>query len=156
MSGILDYQVLSNTHSRESLLNYAQQNGIQWDEDNHEGVNWLRASSAIVRHLENKKEFITDNLTPALIEELHQKYTELSEIHRRTMIPHLRSAMQKLKEEGDGASQDMDMLEEAHIHLAANGGAVWADKLFMLRAINSQLEYLEKRAKDVPIEDGSE
>lgn len=150
MSGLLDYKVLATTHSREALLNYAEQNGVEWEESNHEGVNWMRASASIVKHLDNKKEFFTDNLTPELIQSLTEMYTKLKEVHQTSMIPTLRSAMQKLKEEADPATHPMDTLEDAHVHLAANGGATWADKIFVLRTINTQLAYLESRAQNIP------
>lgn len=154
--GLRDYRVLANTHSREALLNYMTQNGIQWEESNNEPVNWLRASMSLARHLDGKGEFITDNLTPELIQDLTQRYTELLEVHKKSMLPHIRSAMQKLREEGDGTEQDMDLLQEAHVHLAKYGGATWADKIHTLRVLNTNLDYLEKRASDVPIEDTSE
>lgn len=146
-----DYEVLARTHSREALLKYAIDNGVQWEESNHPGVNWMRASASIIEHLNNNKAFFTDNITPEIAQQLLDMYAKVELLHKKTMIPHLRSAMQKLKEEDSAtASHSMDKLADAHIHLAANGGSVWADKIFILRTLHTQMKFLEERVQALP------
>ena len=45
--------LLSSGHSRNSLIEFAKKNGVTWKESDHEGVNWMRASMAIQKHMEN-------------------------------------------------------------------------------------------------------
>lgn len=42
-------------NSRDSLIAFAKANGISWKESDNSGINWMRASMAIQKHLENHK-----------------------------------------------------------------------------------------------------
>src|SRR5690606_4479580 len=143
MKGIHQYRILTNAHSREHLLEYAKSNGIQWEEISDEGINWMRASIAIVRHIDSGKEFDMDNIDEQTAQAMLEHYKSLKQFHKQTMVPLLRSAMAKLyAEKGDPSSSPMDLIDEAHDHLRDNGGEVWAEKLRTLHHINTQIKYL--------------
>lgn len=153
MHGKHDFDVLSNTHSRESLIEHAKNNGVHWEEHHHPGVNWMRASGSLVRHLDNKKDFHTDNLDLDTAKGMLDNYSQLREHHKKTMVPHLRSAMAKIhSDKGDPKAHPMDYLEDAHAHLEANGGKVWAEKLHTLRHLNHQVHHLSSRISKMPTE----
>src|SRR6185312_16010300 len=109
-------------------------------------VNWMRASGALVRHLENGKEFITDGIDEETASQMIQLYENLREIHKKTMVPILRSAMLKIHSDSpDKDANPMDLIQEAHEHLYANGGRIWADKIYTLRHLNKQIQSLSER-----------
>jgi len=147
MNGKQHFQVLSKTHHRDHLLEYAKKNGVQWEESPHEGVNWMRASRAIVHHLDQGKEFDTENLDDReTVKNMLDLYTKLREQHKKTMIPHIRSAMQKLRSEKDDTGvEPMSLINEAHEHLRQNGGHVWAEKVNSLVHMNSQIKKLTSK-----------
>ena len=43
--------MISSGHSRKDVMSAAKASGITWVESNHEGINWMRASMSIQRHL---------------------------------------------------------------------------------------------------------
>lgn len=45
-------QLLSSGKSRNELMEFAKKNGVSWKENPHEGINWMRASMAIQKHME--------------------------------------------------------------------------------------------------------
>lgn len=143
MAGIHQYKVLTSANGRDQLLEHAKANGVHWEESPHEGVNWMRASKGIIRHLDNGKEFDTDNMPAENIQTMLDHYKVLRDHHKESMVPHLRSAMAKLHaDKGDPSLNPMDLLDEAHVHLKANGGKVWAEKLNTLNHLNTQIRNL--------------
>jgi hypothetical protein len=151
MSGKHQYEVLTGSHHRDDILTHAKSNGVGWDEDNHEGVNWMRASSAIINHIDRGRSFHVDNLDFNTANKMMSHYTKLREDHKSTMIPHLRSAMSKLHaEKGDANTSPMDLIDEAHDHLRENGGQVWSDKLHTLNHLNTQIRHLSTRMAEMP------
>jgi hypothetical protein len=146
MAGIHQYRVLSGAHGREQLLEHAKANGVNWEEHSHEGVNWMRASKGIIRHIDNGKEFDTDNMDEHTVRTMLDHYNIIRDNHKQTMVPHLRSAMAKLHaDKGDPSLNPMDLIDEAHTHLKNNGGKVWADKLHTLNHLNTQIRGLNAK-----------
>lgn len=41
------------SHSRDEVMDFAKKNGVQWTEHSHVGINWMRASIAIQKHIES-------------------------------------------------------------------------------------------------------
>lgn len=153
LSGKHDFEVLANTHSRDALIEHAKNNGVHWEEHSHPGVNWMRASGSLSRHLSNGKDFHTDNLDRDTTMSMIKNYHEIREAHKKTMIPHLRSAMAKIhNDKGDPNAHPMDYLDDAHAHLEANGGKVWSDKIHTLRHLNHQIQHLSHRLGHMPTE----
>jgi hypothetical protein len=146
MTGKHQYAVLSNAHGREQLMEHAKNNGVHWEEHSHEGVNWMRASGAIVNHLDSGRDFDTDQMDEHTVRTMLDHYHVIRDHHKQSMIPHLRSAMAKLHAEtGDPSAQPMDHLDAAHEHLKANGGHVWAQKLHDLHHLNNQIRTLTEK-----------
>ncbi len=140
------YQVLSNAHGREQLMEHAKANGVNWEPHSHDGVNWMRASTGMVRHLEDGKDFDTDQMDEHSIRTMLDHYHVIRDKHKQTMIPHLRSAMAKLHaDKGDPSLNPMDLLDDAHEHLKANGGQAWAEKTNNLNHLNSQINTLTSK-----------
>ena len=153
MAGKHDFEVLSNAHSRDALLEHSKNNGVHWEEHSHPGVNWMRASGSLTRHLDNKKDFHTDNLDRETTMSMLDSYTRLREDHKKTMVPSLRSAMAKIhSDKGDTHAHPMDYLDDAHKHLEANGGHVWASKVHTLKHLNTQISHLSTRLQKMPTE----
>lgn len=149
MTGSQEYEVLSGANSRDSLIEHAKRNGVKWEEHPHEGVNWMRASRAMVRHLNSGKQIDTDDMDPETIKVMLDHYKVIRDHHKKTMVPHVRSAMYKLySEKGDPSLNPTDLINEAHAHLRENGGRVWAEKVSTLSHLNNQISKLsEKLAK---------
>jgi len=146
MNGRVHYEVLRNSLHRDDILEHAKENGVSWEEHSHPGINWMRASSAIIKHIDKGNKFHTDGLDLETGKKMLDHYIQLREAHKKTMIPHIRSAVAKLHaEKGDSNTSPMDLLEEAHEHLKANGGHVWAEKLSTLHHINMQIKKLSDR-----------
>jgi hypothetical protein len=143
MAGKHHFQVLSNAHGRDHLIEHAKNNGVKWEEHSHEGVNWMRASKAITNHLDAGRDIDTDPMDEQSVRTMLDHYHVLRDHHKQSMVPHIRSAMAKLHAEtGDPSAQPMDHLDAAHEHLKANGGKVWADKLHTLSHLNTQISTL--------------
>lgn len=146
MAGNIHHKVLSNAFGREHLLEQGKRNGVQWQEDSHEGVNWMRFSGAVSRHMDEGKDFHIDDSDPALLNQMLTHYKLLKEMHKRTMVPHVRAAMQKLRmDSNDGSKGDMDYLNEAYAHLDANGGHHWSEKVSGLHSLNHHINHLTER-----------
>lgn len=45
-------QILSS-HSRDEVMDFAKKNGVSWTEHSHVGINWMRASIAIQKHIDS-------------------------------------------------------------------------------------------------------
>lgn len=41
------------SHSRDEVMDFAKKNGVQWSEHSHAGINWMRASIAIQKHIDS-------------------------------------------------------------------------------------------------------
>lgn len=146
MNGKQHHQVLSGAHSRDHLMEHAKNSGVNWEEHSHEGVNWMRASKGMVNHVNNGKKIDTDQMDDKSVQSMLDHYTVIRDHHKKSMVPHLRSAMAKLHaEKGDPSLNPMDLLDDAHEHLKANGGEVWAEKLHTLNHINGQIKKLSTR-----------
>lgn len=144
--GFTSFRVLSNTHSRDHLMEHAKNNNIEWEPHHHEGVNWMRASRAIKNHIASGKDFETDPLDKETAQTMLDHYKVLREHHKETMIPHLRSAMSKIHaDRGTPGSTPMDYLDEAHSHLKNSGNGVWAEKLNTLSHFNTQIAKLTSK-----------
>jgi len=145
-AGRFHHAALTNAYNREHLLENGKANGIDWQEHSHEGVNWMRFSTALHRHLDEGNEFHMDNSDPETLKMLLSNYKNIREIHKKTMIPHIRAAMAKLhSEHGDGSLSHMDFLDKAYEHLEANGGHHWAEKVNSLVSLNRHINSLTER-----------
>ena len=57
-------EILSQ-HSRNSIMEFAKKNGVQWKENSHEAINWMRASMAIQESIKtNPKIWKTFGVSP--------------------------------------------------------------------------------------------
>lgn len=144
-NGREEYKVLKNTFDRESLLEQGKQNGVSWKEDKHDGVNWMRFSNALISHIDKGQPFDCDNADQGMVQQMKDHYHQLRDMHKQTMIPHIRGAMAKLYQDGDKSKSPMDYLSEAYNHLDANGGSVWGEKLNTLHHLNTQIKKLSDK-----------
>lgn len=144
------YKVMTNAFSREHLLDQGTKNGVRWEENGHEGVNWMRFSGALDKHLSANQDFHTDDADVATLKQMHDQYKQLRETHKQTMIPHVRGAMQRLKEKdtSNTGSHHTEYLQQAYAHLDANGGHHWAEKVSTLQGLNSKIKGIAKRLSD--------
>lgn len=148
------YKVLTSAFSRTHLLDQGTKNGVRWEENGHEGVNWMRFSNALDKHLSANQPFHTDDADVQTLKQMHQQYTQIRETHKKTMIPHVRGAMQRLKEKdttGMG-KHHTEYLQQAYAHLDANGGHHWAEKVSTLHHLNSKIKGLTERLSAKGIE----
>lgn len=150
MAGKHQYHVLSNAYHKDHLIGQGEKNGIHWEKNDHEGVNWMRFSHALCQHLEGGNVFPIDDADPEILQDMLKQYIQLRDLHKRTMIPHIRSAMSKLHSDRNDANlRPIDLLKEAHEHLSANGGHEWAEKVSTLTHLNSHISKLHKRLNDL-------
>lgn len=147
MKGINHYRVLSNAYGRKELLEMGKNNGLSWQEDNgREGVNWMRFSRALVKHLDEGKHFDTDSTDTESLQSMLDQYTQLRDMHKQTMIPHVRAGLSKLHAKGEITSKDpMEYLPQVYDHLDANGGHIWAEKVRTLSNLNSQIKNITEK-----------
>lgn len=121
-------------------------NGIIWEESNNTGVNWMRFSHALCKFLEEGNEFDVDDSDPQSLQEMLEYYTKLRDMHKKTMIPLVRSTMTKLySERGDSNLRPIDLVKEAQKHLDANGGTGWSKKVSTLSSINAQIKAINNK-----------
>lgn len=71
-------EMLSSGTSRVDIMAAAKEQGISWKENDHEGINWMRASMAIQKHMNEggstqSQDKITDNTTEQPKQESKQK-----------------------------------------------------------------------------------
>lgn len=146
MSGRYHYAVLRNAFSRQGLMDHGVSNGVQWDEDSHEGVNWMRFSRSLCRHLNDDKPFHTDNLDLDTIKKMHSHYTQLRDLHVKAMIPHVKEGLRYLQQQDVNTHKHPnEYLPEVYKHLKENGGHHWNHKIRTLVHINSRLKALGER-----------
>jgi hypothetical protein len=147
MDGKTQYKVLAQAYSRSHLLDQGKKNGVDWDEDTkNEGINWLRFSIGLIKFLDAGNDFHTDNADEASLQAMLKNYQDIMELHKKTMVPHLRAAMSKLQaDKGTADSRPMEMLQEAYKHLDQYGGSAWADKVSTLSNLNSRVKNLSAR-----------
>ena len=155
MSGIHHYKALTEAYPQEHLIEQGKLNGISWDEHNHSGINWMRFSRALTHHLDSGKEFHHDNAHPEGIKTMLSHYSQLREVHKQSMVPHVRAAMVKLHSANSSMHPD-ELLSAAYKHLEANGGHAWAEKVATLHNINTQIGKLSSRLKDLGVSQDSE
>lgn len=53
-------QMLASGKSRQDIMSAAKSAGITWKENDHEGINWMRASMAIQKHMNESKSVSID------------------------------------------------------------------------------------------------
>lgn len=145
MNGQAQYGVLVSAYSRNHLLDQGRKNGVTWDEDNDEGINWLRFSMALVKFLNEGNAFYTDDADEETLNRLLESYSQIREIQKKLMIPHLRAAMSKISSERGTDVEPMEVLQEAYELLDRCGGTVWADKVQNLVGINKNIANLNTR-----------
>lgn len=150
MHGKYQYQVLSNAYGRDHIIEQSKANNIPWEEHSHKGVNWMRASGALVNHIDQGRDFHMENTDPIVLRRMHKHYEGLREMHKQTMIPHVRAAMHKLHENSNEPHRNpMDFLPEAYKHLEANGGHYWAEKIHTLNHLNNHIKKLSTKLTDL-------
>lgn len=146
MSGKIHHKVLSSNFHRSDIIEHAKKNGVQWEQDSHEGVNWMRVSHAIVNHVNEGKDFHTDHVDSDTHQKMLEHYTSLRDLHKKDMIPHIRSTVAKLYSESPNKQlSNQELVDMAHEHLDANGGHVWAEKMHTLRHLNTHIENLKNK-----------
>lgn len=144
MAGKHQYKVLTNALGREHLLEHGVNNGVDWNEDSHEGVNWMRFSRALVTHLDQGKQFDVDHVDPNILNKMAQHYMNLRELHKQTMIPHVRAAMSRLRSQDVSTHKgDMEYLHDAYDHLDKHGGHDWAEKVRTLHHLNTKIDEIQ-------------
>ncbi|MMZ43535.1 hypothetical protein D1872_50910 [compost metagenome] len=145
-AGRFHHSALTTAYNREHLVERGRANGVDWQEHGHEGINWMRFSTALHKHLDDGNEFHMDNDNPETLKQMLGHYTALRETHKQTMVPHIRAAMAKLHaDHGDGTMSHMDFLDQAYEHLEANGGHHWAEKVSVLSSLNKHINRLTDR-----------
>jgi len=149
MSAKHHYNALVSAYPRDHLMEQGKLNGITWEEHNNEGINWMRFSRSLQTHLDSGKDFYPDNAHPEGIKTMLNHYVQLRELHKQSMVPHLRAAMSKLHLERGNSSDTKGLLDDAYKHLEANGGHIWAEKVSTLHNINTQISKLSNRLKEI-------
>lgn len=141
------YNVLTTAFDRDHLLQRGKDQGVGWNEDNHEGVNWMRFSRSLTRHLSDGKEFHVDETDPGTLQHMVDHLCHIRDLHKQTMVPHVRAAMTKLQSDDQTGNHKhyMEYLSNAYNHLDANGGHVWLEKVNTLRGLNSHINKLKHR-----------
>lgn len=145
MNSKTQYGILTNAYSRSHLIDQGKQNGVDWEESNDEGINWLRFSTALVKFLEAGNELHTDNADEGTLRSMFDNYNSIRELHKKTMIPHLRAAMSKLSSDRGSEVRPMELLSEAYAHLDKYGGSTWADKVHTMSRLNTHISNLSRR-----------
>lgn len=146
MSENYQYKVLCNAYSKDFLVEQGNKNGVYWEESDNPGVNWMRFSHALCKHLDEGKEFDMDDGDSQSLQEMLDYYTKLKDMHKKTMIPLVRSAMSKLyAEKNDANLRPIDLVKEAQQHLDANGGVVWSNKVSTLANLNAQIKSINNK-----------
>lgn len=145
MKGVIQHSILTNAYSRSHLIDQGKKNGIHWEEDRNDGINWLRFSIALVKYLDSGNEFHTDDADEETLNTMLQSYSQIRELQKKLMMPHLRAAMSKLASEKGADVAPMDMLEDAYKLLDQSGGKAWADKVQCLVSINQAIANLNTR-----------
>lgn len=149
-AGKFHHKALTNAYHKDHILSQGRVNGVDWQEHKHEGVNWMRFSTALQRHLDEGKEFHMDNTDPEALKQMLAGYQSIRDSHKSTMIPHIRAAMAKLhSEHNDGSLSHMHFLDKAYEHLEANGGHAWAEKVSVLSSLNKHINKLTERLKSM-------
>jgi len=137
------FNVLRNSYGMKELMEHGKKSGVKWEEHKDEGVNWFRFSNALSRHLENGGDVSLDDTDRDTLVKMFNHYSQLLELHKKGMVPHVRAAMSKIKSEDTTTGKShMDYLNAAYQHLDANGGPEWAEKVSTLRHIHGQLASL--------------
>jgi len=149
--GKYQHKVLSNAYSRKHLMEQGKKNNIPWEEHTgHEGVNWMRFSGSAVNHLNQGKSFHMEDTDPNVLRQVLNHYTQMKELHKQTMVPHVKAALQKLHENGgDKTKSHMDYLPEVYAHLDKNGGHYWSEKVHALHSLNNHIEHMTTKLKDL-------
>ncbi|AYP68561.1 hypothetical protein EalM132_00047 [Exiguobacterium phage vB_EalM-132] len=143
MAGRLHHRVIANNFHRSDVIDHAKRNGVQWETNNHEGVNWMRASTAIVHHINNGGDFHTEHTDVETAKKMLHHYESLRELHKKDMVPHIRSTVAKLyHESADKHIPNEELVDKAHEHLEANGGHIWSAKMHTLRHLNTSINKL--------------
>lgn len=146
MAGKHEYKVLTGAFGRDDLLEQGKNNAVNWQEDKHEGVNWLRFSRALIDHIDQGKPFHMDDADPEMLNQMLDQYHQIRDMHKQTMVPHVRAAMSKIHSlRGDTSADPMSYLNEAYDHLEANGGHSWAEKVRTLTNLNNHIKKLSDR-----------
>lgn len=148
--GKYQHAVLANAYSRSHLMEQTRKNNIPWEESGHEGVDWMRASGAVVNHLNQGRDFHMEDTEPEKMRQVLSHYTKMRELHKETMIPHVKAALQKLHQDGgDPHKNPMDYLEQVYAHLDQNGGHYWAEKVHVLTSLNRHIANMTSKLKDL-------
>lgn len=150
MSGKHEYKVLTNSMGKKELMEHAKSNGVNWDSTSyHEGVNWMRFSRALVHHLDSGGSVHIEHEDPNVMTNMLNKYSEIKELHKKDMIPHVRAAMSKLRaDDVDGTKPDSHYIKLAYEHLDKNGGHQWAHKVATLVDLNNKINHLSTRISE--------
>lgn len=145
------HRVLSDLYTREHLMERGKENGLQWEDHPHEGVNWMRFTNALKGHLQEDGHFHTGETDVESLERMKHHYGEIKKLHRKQMAEHIKQVMTKLHMENeDPNKRPEDFLDEAHSHLEANGGHLWSENVRTLHNLNHHIGQLEHRIKNAP------
>lgn len=148
--GKLQHRVLSHAYSRSHIIEQTRKNSIPWEESGHEGVDWMRASGAVVNHLNQGRDFHLEDTEPEKMRQVLSHYTTMKEMHKETMIPHVKAALGKLHQDGgDPSKNPIDYLPQVYAHLDQNGGHHWAEKVHTLHSLNRHIANLTTKLKDL-------
>lgn len=150
MKGKHHYDVLSNSYSKDYLLDQGRKNGVQWQEHSDEGVNWSRFSRALIHHIDSGNEFHHDHSTPEEMQTMLNHWLHMKELHKKEMIPHVRAAISKITSTvGQPSMPHADIITEAYKHLDENGGHAWSEKVHHLHHINTQINKLSSKLQSI-------
>lgn len=153
--GKYQYDSLVSTYSREFLMSTGKDQGIMWKEDKDDSINWFRFSQALMGFLRDGQQLDLDNVDEDTAQQMLDHYTGIRDLHKQSMIPHLRDAMSKMySEAGNSGKSPSDYVSQAYEHLENKGGRVWANKMDVLNHINGQISKLQ--AKIPKAEDATE
>ncbi|MNW28691.1 hypothetical protein D3C74_55260 [compost metagenome] len=144
--GRYHHNVITGAYDREHLISQGRANGVDWQEHKNPDINWFRFSTALHRHLDKGGQYHMDTEDPETLKQMLESYKGIRDLHKKTMIPHVRSAMAKLhSEHGDGSKSHMDFLKDSYSHLEANGGHHWSQKVSVLNGLNNHINSLTQR-----------
>lgn len=152
-----EFDTLVNAYSPDFLMEQGKAQGIQWNEDSKKEINWFRFCQALMGFLKGGSHLDLSGIDEDTAGQMLDHYTQLRELHKQSMIPHLRDAMSKLyAEASDPSKTPEDYIQGAYEHLENKGGRAWADKISTLTHLNTQIGLLQSKVPQQTDADGGQ
>lgn len=137
-------EILEQLYTKDFLYEIGTRNNIKWNTGETDEETWRNFKTALIGFL-GEKELDLDFTEESDIQAIIESYSQLREIHKKYMVPHIRGVMNKIKEEsGDTVPSSEELLEDAYEMLSLHGGAQWNDKLNTLHYYSQRIRELSE------------